>query len=182
MLLSIACGPSAGEPDAEATASSSSGVTTSTDASTSTSSATGATEGTTAAGETTGTATTGGPVDELPPAAEGEWLCTGFEDPIFLSLGPGGATPWEGTACGPDLTPNPPHQWTNCAELLFGHPNLAGTQTYFVFELDYTRWGGTMLSFDMGLDYVPETDTLEGVMIIEEPPFVPASCMRYVEQ
>jgi hypothetical protein len=184
VLLSIACGPSLGEPDPEASAGSSSGATTSADASTSSATAAiePATEATTAAGETTAAATTGAPVDELPPAAEGEWLCAGFEDPIFLSLEPGTTVPWEGTACVPSVTPNPPPLWMSCGELGFGHPNLVGTQTYFTFEIDYARWGGGVVSFDMGVDYMPETDTLEGVILVNGSLFMPEICMRYVEQ
>jgi hypothetical protein len=179
----VACGPSAGDPVAESTGDGSSGAASTGDASTS--SASGGVETAAAASETTAASDeTALPLDELPTEAAGDWLCTGWEDPIFIRLQPGRTMPWEGTACGPDLTTNPPHEWTTCDELGFGHPNLTLTQAYWTFELDYEPFGGDVVSLDLGVDYVPDTDTLEGFLIPNPPPdgFIPETCMRYVER
>src|SRR5688572_29096050 len=40
---------------------------------------------------------------ELPGQAAGEWLCTGFEDPLYLTLEmPTLAGDWSGNVCGPE--------------------------------------------------------------------------------
>jgi hypothetical protein len=179
----VACGPSAGEPVAESTGDGSSGTATTGDASTSTSSAGGGTSS--AASETTAASEeTAASLEELPPEAAGDWLCTGWEDPIFIRLQPGRAMPWDGTACGPDLSGNPPHEWTTCDDLGFGHPNVTNTQAYWIFELDYEPFGGSVVAIDLGVDYVPASDTLEGLLIADPPVdgFIPETCMRYVER
>jgi hypothetical protein len=58
------------------------------------------------------------------------------------------------------------------------------TQAYWIFELDYEPLGGSIVSLDLGVDYMPDTDTLEGFLIPNPPRdgFIPETCMRYVEQ
>lgn len=183
VLLLVACGPSVDEPVEQPTGDGSSGAVTSADASTSTStsSASGGVASSSSEGDaSSGTEETGEAADGLPAEAAGEWLCTGWEDPLYIRLVPGAVEPWQGTACGPDLSPNPPHESTNCDAIVFEHPNLTGTQAYWIFELDYTPFGGMVVAFDFGVDYVPETDTLEGFIAIDSMGgFQPETCMRY---
>jgi hypothetical protein len=181
VLFFVACGPSVDGPVEQPTGDGSSGAAASGDASTSASSASGGLETSSSAGSSSsGAEETAEAPDELAPAAAGEWLCTGWEDPIYLRLEVGEVDPWQGIACGPDLSGNPPHQSTNCDELGFGHSNLTGTQAYWVFDLDYTPIGGEVVAIDLGVDYVPETDTLEGFILIDAMGgFQPETCVRY---
>jgi hypothetical protein len=82
------------------------------------------------------------------------------------------------------LPGNPPHEWTTCYDLGFGHLNLTNTQAYWIFELDYEPFGGSVVAIDLGVDYVPASDTLEGFLITNPPVdgFIPQMCMRYVER
>jgi hypothetical protein len=124
--------------------------------------------------------TTSPPPNELPPEARGNWLCTGSGDPIYVRLVPDEAMPWNGTACGPDPEVAEPSEWTNCADLGFGHPNGTGTQAYWTFVLEYEAAGGPEVSIDLGVDYVADTDTLEGFLFVNDPPsgYLPESCTR----
>jgi hypothetical protein len=180
----IACGPSVDEPVAQSSGDGSSGGASSGDAGTSTSAASGAAptsatgEGSSAADETAANG------EELPPEAAGGWLCTGFEDPIFLQLETSTGMSWDGIACGPDGSSNPPPEWSSCDDLGFGHANLTNTQAYWTFELDYGFIGEGVITIEMGVDYVPASDTLEGwlVAVDVDPAFIPETCMRYVER
>jgi hypothetical protein len=119
-------------------------------------------------------------LDELPPDAAGEWLCTGWEDPIYVRLQIGVTMPWDGTACGPNLDVSEPSEWTNCDALGFGHINTTGTQAYWIFTLPYDDFGGPERSIDLGVDYVASTDTLEGWLLLNSPPsgFIEETCTR----
>jgi hypothetical protein len=95
---------------------------------------------------------------ELPSEAEGAWLCTGFEDPLYLTLSmPTLAGDWSGDVCGPEGG-DTPSEWTAC-DKLHEHVNVAGTQAYWTFEIPYAVGE---LSLDLALDYVPSVDELQG--------------------
>jgi hypothetical protein len=95
---------------------------------------------------------------ELPGEAAGEWLCTGFEDPLYLTLSmPSLAGDWSGNVCGPEGG-DTPSEWTAC-DKLHEHVNIAGTQAYWTFEIPYAVGD---LSLDLALDYVPAVDELQG--------------------
>jgi hypothetical protein len=103
-------------------------------------------------------------LEELPPMAAGEWLCTGFEDPIYIRLEEGDEMPWSGTACGPSLPLGDPSEYTNCDDLDFSHFNVTSTQAYWVFELPYEGLGMEPILFEFGVSYAADTDTLEGFL------------------
>ncbi|HET6582607.1 MAG TPA: hypothetical protein VFG69_04155 [Nannocystaceae bacterium] len=176
VLLVGACGPSPGDPSAESNGAGSSGAPMSDETSS------GIDPDTTSESSSSAeSSTTEAPDDELPPDAAGNWMCTGWEDPIYLRLVPGDDMPWAGTACGPDASLGHPREWTgNCGELGFGHPNGTGTQAYWIFTLEYDELGGPALFFDLGVDYVAESDTLEGFLLLDDPPsgFIPETCER----
>lgn len=98
--------------------------------------------------------------DELPPEAAGQWLCTGWDDPIFLRIEMDDTGSWSGTACAPDPMPSDPPSWTNCGELLeFG---VFGTPADWVVELPYDDAGGP-IGLHLALGYQPAPDErLEG--------------------
>jgi len=116
--------------------------------------------------------------DELPPDAAGDWLCTGFEDPLYLRLSIDDAMQWVGSACGPNAAVLEPSAWTNCADLQ-PHANVFGTQAYWTFVLPYEDFGGPEILFEIALDYLGETDTLEGVLYAKTTPgLITETCTR----
>lgn len=183
MCLVVACGPAVEEPGEESSHDVDSGTTASGDASTSTSSATGSVASAASTTDETAADETAGVPDELPPAAEGDWMCTGYEDPLFVQLSAGPRSSWSGTVCAPGNGAMTPYEWSPCDSLGFGHPNITNTQAYWTFELDWSVLGGPVIPLEMAVDYVPETDTLEGFVIVESDDgasFIPEVCTRYV--
>jgi len=105
-----------------------------------------------------GDSTTADMPAELPGEAAGEWLCTGFEDPLYLTLSmPTLGGNWSGNVCGPEGG-DTPSEWTAC-DKLHEHVNVAGTQAYWTFTIPYSV---ADLSLDLALDYVPAVDELQG--------------------
>jgi hypothetical protein len=178
IAAALACGPTASD-----VVSSSQGEGSATTADDAGATATSVADTTSTSGDpvadTTGAeSTTATMPDELPPDAVGEWLCTGFEDPLYLRLSVDDEMQWAGTACGPNLEMTEPSAWTNCADLL-PHTNYVGTQAYWTFELAYEDFGGPKLLFEIALSYVPATDTLEGVVYTESTGgYMPEFCSR----
>jgi hypothetical protein len=175
-VLLVACGPSTGEPVGPAS-DTGSGTTSDGDASTNTSSASGGVD----TGSTSdGTSSTGEAFPaELPPEMAGDWVCSGWEDSIFLELDVVGATmAWSGSACGP-YTVDGAFPMV-CDSLVFGDPSLSGTQAYWSFELDYTKFGVDVRYIDMAMDHVPQTDTLEGVLVLDDGNPIPELCERFM--
>jgi hypothetical protein len=157
------------------TSNTDSGTTSDGDASTSESSSSGSIE----TGATSdGTSSTGEafPV-ELPPEMAGEWVCSGWEDSILLELDVGDTTmEWSGSACGP-YTVDGAFPMV-CDSLVFGDPSITGTQASWSFELDYTKFGVDVRYIDMAMDYVQETDTLEGIFVLNDGDPIPEVCER----
>jgi hypothetical protein len=176
-LLFVACGPSVDGPIEPSTGSGSSSATTA-DASASASSASGGLETSSSSGDaSSGADETGVTPTDLPPEAAGEWVCSGWEDPLYIDLQLTPPTVWEGTACAPYSTRPGPIE-PSCDALGFDHANLTNTQAYWIFELDYTDAGLGVLAIDMGMSYVPETDTLEGFLFLNGGAPIPETCER----
>lgn len=113
---------------------------------------------------------------ELPSEAVGEWLCTGFEDPLYLTLRmPTLAGEWSGNVCGPEGG-DVPSEWTAC-DKLHEHTNIAGTQGYWTFVIPYATGD---VSLDLALDYVPGVDELQGLVFQNDNggASVPETCTR----
>ena len=186
VLLLAACGPAVEQPVSEP--GSDAGSDTASTGESSPSSASDDETAATAADETTSTGDSGPPSDALPPEAEGDWMCDEFEDPMFIQLHPTMASfpRWAGSVCsvGRDVV-RTPYEWTNCDVLGFGHLNLTGTQAYWVYSLDWSWLGVPVVNYEMGVDYVPELDILEGHIFVEQDGMFGTyaqSCTRYVQE
>lgn len=170
-------------PVEQSTGDGSSGATSdgdaSTGASTGASTSGGVDTASTSGGTSTGDEETGLVPVDLPPEMAGEWVCDGWEDPILLELDFIDASmAWSGSACGP-YTVDGAFPMV-CDSLAFGDPSRTGTQAYWSFELDYTKFDVPVRYIDMAMDYVPETDTLEGILVLNDGNPIPETCERLV--
>ena len=118
----VACGPTVGDGDGGvADDGSSSGAAQTTGSATADAGdgaeATSAT-GTTDTGVDATGSSSGDELEDLPPEAVGGWLCTGWEDPLFVNLMIDAEMIWSGSLCAPEISStDDPLGWTNCAEL-----------------------------------------------------------------
>lgn len=166
-VITAACGPERG-PEDGAVASAEDGGATSSGAA-----------GSAGMESTPGADTTGASSDaaasssgaEAPPEFLGDWLCEGYDAPIYLVVDAYEASNHPtGRACLADGDDGPPPEWTRCA-VLSPHP------------LDAPFW--VLLDFREGLElnlmlvHDPVLDELDGSFTpgAEQP----AHCVRYVE-
>jgi hypothetical protein len=113
-----------------------------------------------------------------PVEGNGQWLCTGFEDPFFLTLEVISPGPAMGTLCVPIDTIGDPPDWSPCSEL-FDHFNVFGTSIYFAAHIENDGYQNGQLEIEAGFDYAPETDRLVG-LVAANASIHRESCERYV--
>ncbi|MBK6922811.1 MAG: hypothetical protein IPH07_35820 [Deltaproteobacteria bacterium] len=184
VLCLVACGPTVGDGDGGvADDGSSSGAAQTTGSSTA--DAGDGAEATSAMGTTdTGVDATGSSsgdeLEDLPPEAVGGWLCTGWEDPLFVNVMIDAEMIWSGSLYAPEISStDDPLGWTNCAEL-YQHGEVFPSQSYWAGELPYPE-SAMPVPFELQFDYVPSDDTATGVFFPGEPPEVKVlSCMRWL--
>lgn len=166
-VITAACGPERGT-----VASSEDGGSTSSDV-TATTTATAGTDSTPGA-DTTGGASDDGASSsgaEAPPEFLGDWLCQGYDTPIYLVVDAyEGSNHPTGRACLADGDVRPPPDWTRCA-VLSPHP----LDVPFWVLLDF----GDELALNLQLVHDLVLDELDGSFTpgLEQP----AHCVRYVE-
>lgn len=184
LLALVACGPTVGDGDGGVADDGSSSGAAQTTGSSTADSGDGA-EVTSAMG-TTGTSvdatgsSSGGDLEDLPPEAVGAWLCTGWEDPLFVNLVVDAELIWSGSLCAPEAgSTDDPSSWTNCSELQT-HYEVVPSQSYWAGELPYPQ-SAMPVPFELQFEYVPSDDTAVGIFFPGSPPmFVALSCMRWL--
>lgn len=184
MLCLVACGPTVGDDEGGVGDDTSSGGTAQTSGTSGADSGDGA-EATSAMGTaSTGVDATGssssGELEDLPPEAVGAWLCTGWEDPLFVNLMIDAAQIWSGSLCTPEAgSTDDPSSWTNCSELQ-AHGEVFPSQSYWAGELPYAQTA-TPVPFELQFDYVPSDDTATGVFFPGSPPTIEVlACTRWL--
>lgn len=122
--------------------------------------------GTTSASDDTASSSSDGGDEStgvVPPEVEGDWVCTGFEDPFFLRLQIADDGVVKGTICTPLDAQGDPPDWSPCAPLL-EHFNVAQTTIYFAAQIEHELYPMGVLTIEAGLEYLPKTDLLVGVL------------------